>query len=113
MLIKREAPGFSVTIHVRNILLYRLIIQSQPHTIIVVDLREISNKNEPCLSVTPLRVERAERLQSRQITWNVETTHLVFAEGKYERNLKKKAAGNAKQYNNLHGNTVETMSLRS
>jgi hypothetical protein len=38
MLVKREAPGFSVTVHVRNILLYCLLIQSQPHAIIIVDL---------------------------------------------------------------------------
>lgn len=66
MLVKREAPGFSVTIHVRNILLYCLIIQSQPYTIIIVDLWETSNKNEPCPPVTATRPAKTNRLQTRQ-----------------------------------------------
>lgn len=52
MLVKREAPGFSVPIHVWNILLYCLIIQSEPDTIIIVDLWETSNRAEPCPPVT-------------------------------------------------------------
>lgn len=54
MLVKRQTPGFSVTIHVWNILLYCFIIQPQPNTIIIVDLWETSNKNEPCPPVTVL-----------------------------------------------------------
>lgn len=61
MLVKREAPGFSVTIHVRNILLYCLIIQPQPNTIIIVDLWETSNKNEPCPPVTVPWLARINR----------------------------------------------------
>lgn len=52
MLVKREAPGFSVPIHVGNILLNCLIIQSEPDTIIIVDLWETSNRAEPCPPVT-------------------------------------------------------------
>lgn len=40
MLIEREAPGLGVAIHVRNILPYCLLVQSQPHAIIIVDLGE-------------------------------------------------------------------------
>lgn len=65
MLVKREAPGFSVPIHVGNILLYSLIIQSEPHTIIIVDLWETSNRAEPCLPVTANRLLRdPQRLQN-------------------------------------------------
>lgn len=53
MLIKRKAPGFSVPVHVRNILLYGLIVQPQPYTIVIVDLRETRNRNKPCPLVTP------------------------------------------------------------
>lgn len=65
MLVKREAPGFSVPIHVGNILLYSLIIQSEPHTIIIVDLWETSNRAEPCLPVTANRpLHDPQRLQN-------------------------------------------------
>lgn len=65
MLVKREAPGFSVPIHVGNILLYSVIIQSEPHTIIIVDLWETSNRAEPCLPVTANRPLRGpQRLQN-------------------------------------------------
>lgn len=65
MLVKREAPGFSVPIHTGNILLYSLIIQSEPHTIIIVDLWETSNRAEPCLPVTAKRPLRdLQRLQN-------------------------------------------------
>lgn len=64
MLVKRQTPGFSVTIHVWNILLYCFIIQPQPNTIIIVDLWETSNKNEPCPPVTVLALARINRLQA-------------------------------------------------
>lgn len=81
VLIKGQAPGFSVTIHVRNILLYCLIIQSQPHTIIIMDLQDISN-NKPCPPVSPSGLARATGLQSRQIIVDMKIKHLVFAGGK-------------------------------
>lgn len=40
VLVKREAPGFSVPIHAGNILLYCFIIEPEPYTIIIVDLQE-------------------------------------------------------------------------
>lgn len=40
MLVKRQTPGFSVTIHIRNIFPYCFIVQTQPYTIIIVDLQE-------------------------------------------------------------------------
>lgn len=60
-----------------------------------------------------MRLMRAERLQSKQIMVDMEIKHLVFAEGKYERTFKEKAARNAKQYYKSHVETVKTISFRS
>lgn len=38
VLVKREAPSFSVPIHAGNVLLHCLVIESEPYTIIIVDL---------------------------------------------------------------------------
>lgn len=38
VLVKREAPSFSVAIHAGNVLLHRLIVEPEPYAIIVVDL---------------------------------------------------------------------------
>lgn len=84
VLIKREAPGFSVPIHAGNILLYRLIIESEPYTIIIVDLQENKQKSRampscyygnrkgstmPTHQHTPL-VRLQESLRSNQRTVN-------------------------------------------
>ena len=91
MLIKREAPGFRVTIHVRNILLYCLIVQSQPYTIVIVNLRN-KQQNEPCPPVTPVRLARAERLQGRQILVDMEIKHLALQMVSMREPLRKKSS---------------------
>lgn len=54
MLVKREAPGFSVPIHAGNVLLYCFIIEPEPYTIIIVDLQENKQQSraQPCHPVT-------------------------------------------------------------
>lgn len=44
VLVKWEAPGFSVAIHTGDILFYCLIIEPEPYTIIIMDLRKTSNR---------------------------------------------------------------------
>lgn len=72
MLVKREAPGFSVPIHVGHILLYCLIIQPEPNTIIIVDLWENKQQREESTAIPPSchyrnRVNWAEWLQKPRI----------------------------------------------
>lgn len=55
VLVIREAPCLSVPIHVGNVLLYSLIVEPEPHPIIIADLQG-ENKRE-CThppAVTPL-----------------------------------------------------------
>lgn len=61
MLVKREAPGFSVPIHVGHILLYCLIIQPEPNTIIIVDLWENKQQRAESTAMPPHVTMETER----------------------------------------------------
>lgn len=47
VLVKREAPSFSIAIHAGNILLHCLIVEPEPYTIIIVDLLTEKQRGDP------------------------------------------------------------------